>query len=236
MEVTLDDLPLLGTLERLRRRIIASLVCGVLLSVAGWFVTRDVMEFLVSQQVGLGELVFLSPSEAFFTRLKLAAALGFVAAVPFIGWQIRAAFIPVMSERERRLSLWLFPGALLLFYGGIAFAVMAVLPIALRFLLGFGGDQIEPMIRVASFIGFVITFSIPFAIVFQMPVVVFFLARMGILTPTTLRRSRRVSIFVIFVIATLLTPADIFSQLLMAGPMFVLYEVSILLAGLATRE
>lgn len=235
MAITLKDLPWVNTLERLRTRIIYSAIIWLLFTLAAWLVTRPVMEYLVSMPGGPGELVFTTPPEAFTSRLKLAAVLGGAVSVPFVLWQLRAAFIPLLKPPDQRLSLWFILFASLLFYAGLAFAVFAVMPVALRFLLGFAGTELQPLIRAASYIQFVIFFCLPFAVVFQMPVIVFFLARIGILTAEAMRRSRRVAIFVIAVVAAILTPADVFSMILMAIPMLVLYELSILLAQWASR-
>lgn len=235
MVITLKDLPWVNTLERLRTRIIYSCIILVVFSIAAWFVTRPVMEYLISMPGGPVDLVFTTPPEAFTSRLKLAVVLGAVVSVPLVLWQLRAAFIPVLKPEDQKLSLWFLLFASLLFYAGLAFAAFAVMPIALRFLLSFAGTELQPLIRAASFIQFVIFFCLPFAIVFQMPVIVFFLARIGILTAEAMRRSRRVAIFVIAVVAAILTPADLFSMILMAIPMLILYELSILLAQRASR-
>jgi len=235
MLITLRDLPWVTTLERLRTRLIFSFLIVLALVVGAWFLTRPVMEYLVTMPGGPGELVFTTPPEAFMTRLKLAIAMGASASTPFLLWQLRAAFLPLMKLNDQRFSLWFLLFASILFYGGIAFAIFAVMPIALGFLLSFAGDQLQAMIRAASFFQFVIWFTLPFALVFQMPVIVFFLARIGILTAKAMRSSRRIAIFVIAVLSAVLTPADFFSMVLMAIPMLILYEVSILLAQWANQ-
>lgn len=235
MVITLKDLPWVTTLESLRKRLIYSFLIIVSFSIAAWFVTRPVMEYLVTMSGGPGELVFTTPPEAFTARLKLAVALGASLSVPLVLWQLRIAFLPLMRSQDQRLSLWFLIFASLLFYAGISFAVFAVMPIALRFLLGFAGTELQPLIRAASYFQFVIFFSLPFALVFQMPVVVFFLARIRVLTAEAMRSSRRIAVFVIAIVSAVLTPADLFSMILMAIPMLILYEMSILLAQWANR-
>lgn len=233
MIVTFKDLPWVTTLERLRRRLIGILFVEVALAVVAWFFTPHVLEYLVHMPGAPETVIFAATAEAFVTRVKLAFALALVASYPFLLWQVRAVFVPLLSPAERRASLIVLPFSALLFYGGVAFALFLVLPLALQFLMSFAGEELEPAIRVANHVGFVIMFVVPFALVFQMPVVIVFLARLGVLTAAWLRRVRRIAIFVIALISAVLTPADVFSMVLMAIPMLLLYELSIVLAARA---
>lgn len=235
MEITLQDLPILTLLERVRKAIIRSLLGVALLAVVGWFLTEPAIQLIVGLYEGLEGLVYVNVAENFLTRLKLAVVLGFVFAAPWILWQLYTLFSPWIGPGERRLTLRLLVLAVLLFYGGLAFAFFAVLPLALRFFLSFGGTEVEPLIRLQSMVNFVITFTLPFALIFQLPVILYFLGRIGILTAEGLRRFRKYNVLVSFIVAAVLTPADVFSQLMMAIPVLVLYEVSILLVARAGR-
>lgn len=235
MEITLQDLPLVTLLDRIRKAIIRSLLAVLVLSVVGWFLTDRTIALIMGMYDGIDELVYVNVAENFLTRLKLASILGFTLSMPWILWQVRSVVAPMIHETERRLSVVLIGLASILFYFGLFFAVYGVLPFALRFFLGFGGEEVEAMIRFESMISFSTSFAIPFALVFQLPVVLYFLGRLGLLTAASLRRFRKYSILVIFIVAAALTPADVFSQFMMAIPLMVLYEVSIFLVKFAER-
>lgn len=235
MEITLQDLPLVTLLDRLRKAIISSLLGVLIMAVVGWFFTDAAITLILSMYEGIDELVYVNVAENFLTRLKLAGILGLIVAMPWILWQVRSVLAPMIGESEKRMSVVLILVASLLFYVGLGFAVFGVLPFALRFFLGFGGEEVEALIRFESMVSFTTSFAIPFALVFQLPVILFFFGRLGFLTASVLRRFRKYSILVIFIVAAVVTPADIVSQFMMAVPLMVLYEVSIVLVGLAER-
>lgn len=209
-----------------------ALIAYVLAAGAAYFITPAVMKYLISGQTGLTGLVFLSPAEAFFSRLKLALALGLLVGLPFMLYQVWALFVPAMSKRQRFLTLLLLPAAYLLFIGGCVFAMFGVLPLALRFFLSFGGEGLQQEISVANYVTFLIGFVLPFGVIFELPVVIVVLARLGILQARMLSKNRKYAILIIAVVSAVLTPADVFSQIMMAVPLLVLFELSVILARL----
>lgn len=235
MEITLSDLPLVTFLERLRRALLLSIGVFAVSTLLCWFVTEPAIAFLFSMYSGVEELVYTHVAESFFVRLKLAAAMGFAVSVPWLLWQGGSVLTPFLRNTGRSFRLISIVFASVLFYVGLAFALLAVLPLALRFFLSFGGETVEPLIRLDSMVSFTISFSIPFALLFQLPVVVYFLARIGLLRAESLRKHWKYSVLVIFIVSAILTPADVFSQTMMAVPLLVLYEVSIVLARMANR-
>ncbi len=192
------------------------------------------LDDMFARMPGPHELVFLSPQEAFFSRVKLAVAGGVVLTVPFLLFQAVRFFSPWLSPRHRRRALAFVPLATLLFLLGGGFGYAVLMPFALEFLLGFGGE-LEPMLSVSAYVNFAILFVLPLGLVFQLPLVVAFFAGLGILDPRRLARRRKYAVLAIFVIAALLTPADVFSMLLMAVPLLILFELSLLIARLAAR-
>lgn len=205
-------------------RVIAALSLGVLVSFyyAGAFV-----DFLLLIP---GKLVYLYPGEAFFVHLKLAVLGGMVVASPVILYQVVRFILPALKEGEKTALYWGLPSVLLLFLAGVIFAYQLILPLAFSFFMGYGTESLEPLISLSSYVSFVLGLVIPFGLVFQLPLLVLLLTFLGILTPGTLRRYRKVTILIIFILSALLTPPDIISQILMAGPMVLLYEISVLLS------
>lgn len=217
----------------LRTRIIRTVLFLVAASAVSYWLGGIILNDMFNRMPGPHELVFLSPQEAFFSRIKLALAGGVVLSVPFLLFQIVRFFSPMLSVRDRRAAFALIPAATLLFLLGGGFGYMVMLPFALGFLLSFGGADLEPMLSVSSYINFVILLVLPLGIVFQLPIVITFFTRIGILDPRALARRRKYAVLLIFIVAALLTPADVFSMFLMVVPLLILFELSLLVAKLA---
>lgn len=220
-------MPFTGHLEELRRRLLIVLVPWLVLVVAGLWAAQPVLQFLTRP---VGTLVVLAPAEGFLTTLRLAVYIGTAAVAPLALYQLVAFVAPGLEPHEYRLAVKLVPIAALLFAGGLVFGFVLIVPLTLNFFLNFLPAGIEPMISLGRYLSFVAGATIPFGIVFQLPVIVFMLAKLDIVTASWLRAQRKYSILVILIIAAVLTPPDVLSQLLMAAPMIILYEVSIIIA------
>ena len=223
-------------LTELRTRIVWSLVpAGVGLFIALYF-TSSVIRFLSSHLKT--ELVFTTPTEAFWTYMKVAMILGLFIAMPIILWNVWAFVAPGLHKHERKYAAPFVIIGSLLFIGGGAFAMLVVVPFAITFLVSFGQDQgLKPMITISSYIDFILKFTLAFGVVFEMPVVITLLSMLGIVTPQFLSKNRKYAILINFVIAAILTPTpDIVNQSLMAGPLIVLYEVGIICARVVARK
>jgi sec-independent protein translocase protein TatC len=230
-------LPLSEHLRELRNRLFVYLAFLVPVSVYGFIRARTIVELLLLPTHGhLRRLIILGPTEGLYTFMALALAAGFVATLPVLVWQLAAFIRPALEKQERRLIAVYAPIVVLLFLIGVSFGYFVFLPVVLRFLLNFASGPFQAMISLARYIGFVINLTLPFGLIFELPIAVYALARTGVLTPTFLRRQRRVAILVIFVVAGAVTPPDAFSMLIMVTPMLLLYEASILVAVLAVRQ
>lgn len=220
-------------LEELRRRlIIALVVLGVATVLSFLFVDR-LLAFLIRP---VGRVVFLAPTEAFFVRVKVALLAGVFLSLPVFLYQIWRFVSTGLTPTERRYGLWLLPPAFILFVGGALFALVAIIPVGVRFLLNYQVPGVlEPMISIGAYTSFVTAFLLAFGLVFELPIVLIFLTKIGLVTPAWLAARRRYAIVIIVGAAAVLTPGgDVFSQLLMAIPTYLLYEVSIWIARLVT--
>jgi sec-independent protein translocase protein TatC len=181
-------------------------------------------------------LVYLSPPEALLTDLKLAFMGGAALALPVVLYQLWAFVAPGLTPRER-LAIWpaLF-GSVAFFFLGATFAYVVVLPFMVRFFIGFASPGLQPMFSYSRYVSFVVALELSFGMVFQLPLIIMVLAAVGVVTPQALRSYRKFAIVAIFIVAALLTPPDVISQLTLAGPLLMLYEVSIGLAWLVTRR
>lgn len=213
-------------LAELRRRVVIGIVAVLVGSVAGWVAAPRVLSMLATTG-GIGPLVFFSPSEAFFTYLRLACTMGVAAASPVLFYQVWGFVAPGLFPHERRLLLRLLPLVTTLFLAGCAFGYFAVYPVTLRFVLGFSaGTNLIPAFSAGRFLGFIIGVTLPFGLIFELPLIAFGLARFGVIDGRLLRRHRRTIYVGAFVVGAVLTPPDILSQLLMAVPLLILFEVS----------
>ncbi len=232
----LDQMSIGRHLEELRRVFLVSfiallastaLIFGVWQEQAWQFVVNPLREYNVS-------LVYIGLPEAFFTKFKVCLVAGILLSLPVICWQVWSYLAPALKVEERRIVMVLGPLSVLLFLTGAAFAYWGVFRYAAQFLLQMVGDDVKPMLSVGQYVSFLISFLIPFGIIFELPLVSYFLSRLEILTPGWLRRNRKYAVVGIFVLAAVITPTtDAISQFMMAGPMMVLYEISIIVSRLS---
>lgn len=223
-----QKLTLVQHLEELRKRLIICLITIFVVGFFCFFYTDNILSILSKP---IGKLVFLKPTEAFIIRIKIAFYSSLFVSMPVILYQVWEFVSPALIETERYILRWIIPFSYLLFVFGVALAFFGVLPTGIKFLLDYGTENIQPMISINSYISFVITFLLAFGIIFQLPLVVLFLTKLGIVSPKWLIQQRKYAILVIFIISGIITPGpDIFSQFLMAIPTLLLYEISILLS------
>jgi sec-independent protein translocase protein TatC len=229
-------LTILEHLQELRRRLIiasAALIIGVIASAV---FTQQLLHWLTGpakDQVQDLSIIYTEPLEYWGTYFRVALVGGVALAMPVIVYEILAFVGPGLTRRERR---WVYPivlGASLSFLGGAAFAYYVELPPALRFLLGFSGDVAQPYIKIGSYINFVTHLMLVTGLVFEMPLVVMGLAKLGVVTSRRLLGWWRYALVLAFVVAAIVTPSiDPVTQSLVAAPIIVLYFAGIALARL----
>lgn len=215
----------LDHLEEFRSRIIKCLVSVLIFSIVTYFFSDYVIDFLAKP---ISKVYFMSPTEAFAVRVKMSIILGIILSVPVIFYQIWKFIVPGLFEREVRAVVPAVLFSTLFFLIGGAFYFFIVFPMAIQFLMGFGTDKLEPMIKIGAYISFISYTTLAFGAVFELPVVAYFLGRLGIITDKTLRKGRRYAILGIVILAATITPPDIFSQVMLAIPLYFLYEISII--------
>ena len=228
------SMSLVAHLTELRSRLIKCLVAVALGSGVGYYFLEDIMHYLTAPA---GKLYYMQPSEAFFTYLKVAVAAGFLLALPVIFYQVWRFFLPALTRKERFVLGIIVPASVLLFFAGLAFSFFLVLPAAVQFFLGFGNVELEALFSVDKYFDFVIWFVLPFGFVFELPLVIIILAKLGIVNSKFLGKYQRIVIFLSFVIAACITPTpDVFTQTMIAVPMFLLYEVGYLIVRYIMRK
>lgn len=210
-----------GHLEELRSRIIKSLLAIAAGSGVAYFFLDEITKFLTAP---VGKLYYMQPGEAFFTYLKIDIVAGFLIALPIIFFHVWQFFLPALTKSERAVLGVLVPASVILFFTGLAFAFFLILPLALKFFMGFSTEDLQTMFSFQNYFDFVITFLLPFGFVFELPLVVIVLAQLGILTSEFLGKYRRIIFFVSFIVGAIITPPDVISQISLAFPIILLYE------------
>jgi sec-independent protein translocase protein TatC len=220
--------PLMEHLGELRSRLIWSAIAVGAMVAPGWFLSQKLIEQMAQVT---GPMVYLAPTEAFAVRLKLAMILGLVLGAPFVIYHLWRFVGVALTVSERRVVLGALPLSYLLFSIGSGLGWFLIVPAGLRFLLGFASDTLRPTLSVEACVGFGLWTSFGLGVLFQLPVVLGALAHWGFVRSATLAHYRRHAILIILIVAAILTPGpDIFSQLLLAGPTYALFEISVVLA------
>lgn len=227
-----EPAPITEHLGELRRRIFWILLAMLVFSVAAWSYAEQIFLFLMDPAVkALGErsarLQAISPTETFLTYLKCALLAGFICSLPVIFWQVWAFVSPGLYDSERRAIIPFVLVSTALFIGGAMFGYTLVFPIVFQFLSGFSSELVEQAWSMREVFSATTHMFLAFGVAFELPVVVFFLALSGILTPMQLFRATPYAILVIFVVAAILTPPDAVSQIMLAVPMLSLYLLGV---------
>ena len=219
-------------LGELRTRIMRSLLALLVgLGIALPF-SQQIMDYLAKPARDTNHnLVFLSLTEAFWVQMKIGVIAGLFVASPLILWQVWQFIAPGLHRHEKKYAGPFVIVGSLLFIGGGAFSLKVVTPFAIQFLLSYERPGLQAMISIGSYIDFLLKFTLAFGAVFELPLVITILARLGVVSPATLAKNRKYAILGAFIAGAVLTPTpDMFNQTLMAGPLILLYEVGIICA------
>lgn len=201
-------------------------------------VTKKYMYFIPQDKLHNTKLVFLAPAEGFWMNMKIAMVAALILALPVIFQQLWSFISPGLHSKEKKYVVPFVITATALFLFGGAFCFFIVLPFAMGFLLTYKvGDFMMPLLSVGQYVDFCLKFILAFGAVFELPIIILFATRMGLITTQTLAKNRRYAILIAFIVAAILTPTpDIFNQTLMAVPMIILYEVGIIAARIFVRR
>lgn len=233
------EMPFLDHLEELRWRLIKSILTVVVLSIGAYAFSSVILDLLTRPYneaiayLGKPEtqkLIFLAPTGGFMIRIKLAVFAGFLLSLPVIFYQLWLFVTPGLLDKEKKYVPWIVVSSTVCFLSGAVFCYYVVLRFGLRFLLSFETTDMVATISVNEYLQFITMLIFVFGLVFEMPVLSFFLTKIGLVTPPFLRHYRRHGIVVMVILSAVITPPDIFTQLLLAGPLIVLYELSILVS------
>jgi len=247
-------MPLTEHLTELRKRILLSLAAILIVFVGAFQYSEkffEVITFPLRAELRINldsphfevigkkaaPLVFLAPAEAFWMHLKVSFVAALLLSLPVIFYQLWRFISPGLLAKEKKYVLPFVFFATALFIAGAFFCFIVVLPFAITFLLGYKTQNMTPMLSVGSYVDFCLKFVLAFGIIFELPLVIVFLTRMGIVTPAMLAKNRKFAVLFAFIAGAILTPTpDAFNQTLMAVPIIILYEIGILLSRILYRK
>lgn len=234
------EMHLTDHLEELRRRLIVVAISIAVATVGSYYFSEDLFQILMFPLLAAmpaeGGMIFTGLTETFFTYLKISLLAGFFISSPVVIFQIWRFSAPGLYSSEKRYVFPFVFFATIFFVGGALFGYFVVFPFGFKFFMGFATDFIRPMPSVKEYFSFAVRMLFAFGVVFELPVVTAFLALFGLIRAQTLAGKRKYAVLGAFVVAAVLTPPDIVSQLMMAGPIIILYEMSIIVARVCGRK
>ncbi|GIN74753.1 Sec-independent protein translocase protein TatCy [Bacillus sp. J14TS2] len=233
-----DNMSILEHIEELRKRLMIIVVFFVLASLIGFFLSQPLIRFLQDASA-VQELVMnaFKPTDPFKVYMQMTFLIGILLTSPVILYQLWAFISPGLLMKERRVTLSYIPASVLLFLAGISFSYFVLFPFVIQFMFKLSGNMgIETTIGINEYFQFLFQITLPFGILFQLPVVILFLTRLGIITPQYLSKIRKYAYFVLLVIAAFITPPDLLSHMMVTVPLLILYEISVWISKIGYRK
>lgn len=235
MAVNNGEMSILEHLGELRKRLIFIAVAIFIATIVCFFFVNQILVFL-TRPVENMELIYTRPAEALMSQIRLAFIAGILVSLPFSLYQVMLFIIPALSEQEKKTIISLIVFMLLLFALGLLFGYYIALPFTLLFFLGFQTEGLVPFFTISDYISFVASFLFGFGFVFQLPLIFWFLGRIGLISSSFLKTNRKYAVLISAILAAIFTPPDVFSQILMLFPLLLLYEVGIMLVSISEKR
>ncbi len=227
-----DKIPFTGHLEELRKRLVACFIAiGIGFAISYCFKEKifDILSHPLISVMGTDDkMIFTGLPEAFFTYLKVALLSGFMLAAPVVLYQFWMFVAPGLYQKERRLLIPIVFLSSVFFVGGALFGYFIVFPFGFRFFLGFASETIQALPSMKEYLSFSAKLLLAFGLVFELPIIITFLARLGIVSVDFLKKNRKYALILFFAGSAILTPPDVVTQIMMAFPLMLLYEISII--------
>ncbi|MGA1795917.1 MAG: twin-arginine translocase subunit TatC [bacterium] len=230
-----ERLPFTSHLGEIRYRLIRIIIFLAILFVICFYLSESILD-LLRAPIKDFDLIFISPTEAFFAHLKLAFFTALALCIPFILYHVWEFISPGLKILERKHTLPFVIFSTLSFVCGALFAYFLILPLGLRFLLTYKTSSLTANITIGYYIGFVSRLILVFGIIFELPLIILFLTKIGIMKPAMLTKNRKYAVLIIFILSAILTPPDVVTQILMAIPLLFLYEISVVVCRATYRK
>ncbi|WP_189029356.1 twin-arginine translocase subunit TatC [Paenibacillus albidus] len=228
-----NDQNLFGHLEEMRARIIRTLIAFLVSMVAVFIYVRDIYQWLVRDIDQ--KLVVLGPSDVMWVYFMIAGVGAIAVTLPVAAYQTWKFVQPAVPEQAQRATLLFIPSITFLFLLGIGFGYFILFPMVLHFMNEIAADDFATMYTAEKYFTFMIHMTVPFGLLFEMPAIVMFLTKLGIVNPNKLAKGRKLAYFILVIIAVTITPPDILSDIIVIVPLFLLYEISITISKFVYR-
>lgn len=228
------ELNLVDHLDELRKRLIITASAFIVFFIAGFVFVKDIYQWLVKDLDV--KLIVLGPSDIIWVYFMLATVIAAAGTIPVLAFQIWLFVKPALTAAERRISLSYVPALFILFIAGLCFGYFVIFPTVLSFLVELGGEMFEANFTADKYFRFVLHMTLPFGILFELPVVIMFLTSLGIINPYVLTKIRKYAYFVLIVISVIISPPDFMSDILVTIPLLLLYEISINLSKIVYKR
>lgn len=228
------EMNLTGHLSELRNRLIVTALFFILFFILGFIYVKDIYGFFVKDLDF--QLTVISPGEIIWIHFTMAGLVALAVTIPLLAFQIWSFIKPGLTSNERKASIAYIPALFLLFIGGLAFGYFMFIKMILPFLLSLNNGMFNEMFTVDKYFKFLLRVTLPFALLFEIPIVAMFLTSIGILSPEFMQRTRKYAYLLLIIIGTIVTPPDFVLQIVVAVPLILLYEVSIQLAKMVYRK
>jgi sec-independent protein translocase protein TatC len=228
------ELNLVDHLDELRKRLIISAVAFVAFFIVGFIYVEEIYSWFV-RDLDV-KLIVLGPSDIVWIYFMIATLIAIAGTIPIIALQIWLFVKPALKPIERKISLSYVPALFILFIVGLAFGYFVIFPTVLNFLVELSGDMLVTNFTADKYFRFIMNMTLPFGVLFELPVVVMFLTSLGVINPYVLTKIRKYAYFVLIVISVVISPPDFMSDVLVTIPLLVLYEISINLSKIVYRR
>ena len=227
-------------LDELRNRLIRIFIAVAIGFSVSYFFSKQLFYFLTLPLLEVlpkgNSLIFTALPEAFFTYLKISLFAGIFLASPYIFYQLWKFISPGLYDQEKKYVIPFVLVSTVFFVAGISFGYFIVFPFGFKFFIGFQNNYIKALPTLKQYLGFAIKLLFAFGVVFEMPVIMYFLAKIKLINAEMLTKNRKYTVIIIFIAAALLTPPDVFTQILMALPLIILYEMSVLIVKFVEKR
>ena len=232
--------PFLSHLEELRKRLVVCAIAVGIGFVVSYIFSERLFNLLVAPLKAVmpegDQMIFTNLPEMFFAYIKVAFIAGILVSAPLIFYELWMFVAPGLYKNEKKLMAPFVISSTILFVGGSLFGYFIVFPFGFKFFIAFSNEYVKALPSVKQYFSFSLKLLFAFGLVFELPVIIFFLSKLGLVTPEFLKKNRKYAILLTFVMAAILTPPDVITQCMMAGPLIVLYEIGILVARLARKK
>ena len=228
---------MVGHLDELRSRIIMIIIAVITITLGSFFLSDHMLDIINKPFISTGyKLNIFNLTEGFLLRVKASLIAAIFISFPLIIYELWKYIQPAVDRKDRKFIVISIIAALVLFYSGLLFTYIFILPFAIKMLISFTPQEMANTIGASKYLNFVLLFSLGMGLMFELPIIVMILSRIGIITPHFLIQKRKYAIVLIFIVAAMLTPPDVLTQMMLAIPVILLYEISIIISKFIVKR